>query len=94
MEGLAGILVLEFGVFLIALALLSALKPRRAERFLRSFASSARAHYLEQMLRLMAGGALVIFAPSKWYSHVFAVLGWLSCHHRGCTTAPPVAVAS
>jgi hypothetical protein len=77
MRILSGMLVVSFGVFLTGLAALIATKPRLAERFLRSFASSARAHYVEQTLRLIAGGALVIFAPSMWYSHLFSLLGWL-----------------
>ena len=77
MTVLSGSLVIAFGVFLTALAALSAVKPQLAERFLKSFASSARAHYFEQVLRLIAGGALVIFAPSMWYSSLFELFGWL-----------------
>jgi hypothetical protein len=77
MTVLSGSLVVAFGVFLTALAALSAVKPQLAERFLKSFASSARAHYIEQVLRLIAGGALVMFAPSMWYSRLFELFGWL-----------------
>jgi hypothetical protein len=45
MEVLSGMLVVAFGIFLIGLAVLIAIKPQLAERFLRSFASSAQAHY-------------------------------------------------
>jgi hypothetical protein len=74
---LSGILVVAFGLFLIGLAVLIAIRPRLAERFLRSFASSARAHYTEQVSRLIAGGALVVFAPSMWYPGLFKLFGWL-----------------
>ena len=77
MQMLSGILVVAFGLFLIGLAVLIAIKPQFAERFLRSFASSARAHYTEQTLRLIAGGAMVIFAPSMWYPGLFILLGWM-----------------
>jgi hypothetical protein len=77
MEVLSGMLVVAFGVFLVGLAALIAIKPQLAERFLRSFASSARAHYAEQALRLIAGGAMVIFAPSMWYPDLFRLFGWL-----------------
>jgi hypothetical protein len=77
MEVLSGMLVVAFGVFLVGLAALIAIRPRLAERFIRSFASSARAHYAEQALRLIAGGALVMFAPSMWYPGVFRLFGWL-----------------
>ena len=77
MRVLSGILVVAFGVFLVGLAVLIAVKPQLAERFLRSFASSARTHYAEQSLRLIAGGAMASFAPSMWYPHVFMLLGWM-----------------
>lgn len=76
-EVLSGMLVVAFGVFLTGLAVLIAIRPLLAERFLRSFASSARAHYAEQTLRLIAGGAMVIFAPSMWHTDLFRVFGWL-----------------
>lgn len=72
-----GIVVAAFGVLLTGLAVVIATKPRLAERFLESFASSARAHYIEQVLRLIAGGAIVIFAPSMWYPDLFNFFGWL-----------------
>ena len=77
MRVLTGILVVAFGVFLIGLAVLIAVKPQLAERFLRSFASSARTHYAEQSLRLIVGGAMASLAPSMWYPHVFMLLGWM-----------------
>ena len=58
----AGAVVLITGLWLIGFALVIVVAPRRAERFLRSFASSARAHYTEQVLRLMVGSALILFA--------------------------------
>jgi hypothetical protein len=77
MRALSGVVVVAFGVFLTGLAALIAVKPRLAERFLRSFASSARAHYVEQSLRLLAGGALAVFATSMWYPRLFMFLGWM-----------------
>jgi len=60
---LSGIVVLAFSLFLIGLAGIIAARPSLAERFLASFASSARAHYTEQASRLLAGAAMVNFAP-------------------------------
>ena len=77
-------IVVAFGVFLIGLAGLIAIKPRLAERFLRSFASSARAHYTEQALRLIAGGALVSFAPSMLPEPVQVL--WMA-NRRDCRSA-------
>jgi hypothetical protein len=77
MTVISGMLVAASAMFLIGLAVLIAVTPQRAERFLRSFASSARAHYTEQTLRLLAGGAMVLFAPSMWYAQPFWIFGWL-----------------
>jgi protein-S-isoprenylcysteine O-methyltransferase Ste14 len=77
MKVLSGTLVTLLGVLLTAFAVLIAIKPKLAEQFLRSFASSPRAHYSEQLLRLIAGGALVSFAPWMWHPDLFRVLGWL-----------------
>ena len=74
---LSGIVVVAFGVCLIGLAGVIAVKPLLAERFLKSFASSARAHYTEQATRLIAGAAIVIFAPSMRYPDLFKFFGWL-----------------
>jgi hypothetical protein len=74
---LSGLVVVGFCLFLIGLAVVITAKPSLAERFLRSFASSARAHYTEQGLRLLVGGAIVNFASSMWQSELFTVFGWL-----------------
>ena len=74
---LSGTVVVGFCLFLIGLAIVIAAKPAIAERFLSSFASSARAHYTEQGLRLLVGAAIINFASSMWYSTVFELFGWL-----------------
>ena len=60
MELLSGIVTAAVGVSLIGLAFVSRINPPLAERFLKSFASSARAHYIEQASRLIAGAAICI----------------------------------
>ena len=74
---LSGIVVVGFSLFLIGLAVVIAATPPLAERFLTSFASSARAHYTEQGLRLLVGAAIVNFAGWMWYPQVFTLFGWL-----------------
>jgi hypothetical protein len=104
-ESLAGAVVVACAVFQAGLAGVIVFKPRVAERFLESFASSARAHYLEQALRLIAGVAIVIFAPSMWYSDLFNFFGWIiivttmglllipwQWHHEFAKWAIPVAI--
>lgn len=74
---LSGLVVVGFCIFLFGLAVLIAINPPLAERFLRSFASSARAHYTEQCLRLLVGAAVVAFADSMWYPRLFQLFGCL-----------------
>ena len=77
MRLLSGVVVVGFCLFLIGLAVVIARKPSLAERFLRSFASSARTHYTEQGLRLIVGAALINLASSMRYPDLFNVLGWV-----------------
>ncbi len=77
MNLIAGSVVVTFGLCLIGFAVVIVIKPLAAERFLNSFAGSARAHYTEQTIRLLAGIGLVVFAPSMWHPEVFSVFGWL-----------------
>jgi len=74
---LSGTVLVGFCVFLIGLAVTIFTKPSLAERFLRCFASSARAHYTEQGLRLLVGAAIVNFARSMWHAELFTIFGWL-----------------
>ncbi len=77
MTWLAGIVVVTTGLWLIGLALSIVVTRVRAERFLTGFASSARAHYTEQVLRLIAGSAIVIFAVEMRFPDLFRIFGWL-----------------
>ncbi len=105
MKLLSGIVVVAFGLGLITLAAMIVIKPLLAERFLKRFASSARAHYLEQTSRLIAGVAIVIFSSSMWYPDLFKSFGWLiiitavglflipwKWHHRFSKWAIPLAI--
>jgi hypothetical protein len=72
----AGWVVVAFGLFLIALTGAVFVKPALAQRFFMSFASSARTHYVEQVLRLLIGTSLVVLSPAMWQGTVFWLLGW------------------
>ena len=69
--------VLLAGLYLVALATVALVSPRRAKRFLSSFASSAPAHFLELFVRLVVGAALVAYAPRMKFPGLFAVSGWV-----------------
>lgn len=74
---LSGLVVIAGGVWLVGLAVATVVAPQRASDFLRRFASSARSHYTEQLLRLMAGVAFIVFAPEMRLGGLFRIFGWV-----------------
>jgi hypothetical protein len=101
------LLVLLSGCYLAGLAVLSFLSPERASRFLLGFAGSASAHYLELVVRLFIGGAILHSAPHVLFSRAFVVAGWVLVvttlglfavpwrwHHRFAQWGVPHAVAN
>src|SRR5262245_10069717 len=76
MSVVAESVVVAFGILLIAFTGVVFAKPQIAERFLMLFASSARTHYVEQVLRLLVGAALVVLSPAMWQPKMFWLVGW------------------
>ena len=76
MSAVAGAILVAFGVFLIGLTVVVFAKPGVAERFFMAFASSARTHYIEQIVRLVIGASLIIRSGAMWQSKVFWLVGW------------------
>ena len=76
MSVVAAVVVVVFALSLITFTGVAFAKPARAERFLVAFASSARAHYVEQVFRLLIGAALVVLSRTMWQPKVFWLLGW------------------
>jgi hypothetical protein len=72
----ASIIIVAFSLFLISLTVLTFANPAVAERFFISFASSARAHYIEQAFRLFIGSSLLFLAPAMWNTNLFRLIGW------------------
>jgi hypothetical protein len=76
MSVVATIVVVAFGLSLITFTSVAFAKPAIAERLLSAFASSARTHYAEQVVRLLAGAALVVLSPTMWQPTMFWLFGW------------------
>ena len=76
MSVVAAVLVVAFGLSLIALPGVASAKPAIVERFFAAFASSARTHYMEQVLRSLIGAALVVRSPTMWQPKMFWFFGW------------------
>ena len=77
MEVVAGIITTLFGLSLITLLIVTLLTKEFAITFLSSFASSAKAHYIEQLLRLIAGLGLLIYSDNMLFPDLFGILGWV-----------------
>ena len=76
MNAVAGAILVAFGLFLVGLTVVVFAKPAIAERFFLSFASSARAHYTEQVVRLLIGASLIIRSAAMWQPKAFWFVGW------------------
>lgn len=74
---LAAILVFGIGLYLIGLGAVAWIWPKRAADYLGTLASTARAHYLELVVRALAGGALVIHGPGMRWPGIFVLVGWV-----------------
>jgi hypothetical protein len=86
---LAGIVVVASGLALLAFTGVVFAKPALAERFLMSFASSARAHYVEMVFRLVVGTSLVVLSSTMWPTNVFRVIGWAIVSSSGALLLIP-----
>jgi hypothetical protein len=75
MNAVAGAILVAFGLFLVSLTVVVFAKPAVAERFFMSFASSARAHYTEQVVRLLIGASLIIRSAAMRQPKVFWLVG-------------------
>jgi hypothetical protein len=65
------------GLYFVALAAVAILLPSRAAVFLGGFARTAPRHYLELLLRAIAGAALVVQAPRMPFATAFFTFGWM-----------------
>ncbi len=75
MIAVSGAILVAFALFLISLAVVVFAKPAAAEVFFLSFASSARAHYTEQVVRLLIGASLMIRSAAMWQPKLFWLVG-------------------
>lgn len=97
--------MVAFGVYLVGLAGVSVFNRLAAERFLGAFASSAKAHYVEQFVRIVVGASLILFSGSMDKATAFLVFGWIlvgtstglllvpwRLHHRYAEWSVPLAL--
>ncbi len=70
-------IVMLVGVYLVGLAVSAIFNPTRTTQFFLGFAASARVHYVELVVRGIAGAAVVMQAPHMRYPDAFAIAGWI-----------------
>ena len=71
LNALAVTLIFLTGVYFIFLGLIALLKPTIAARFLLGFATSAMTHYLELMVRMAIGFALIFYSHNMLFTSVY-----------------------
>ena len=76
LNAIAAAILVAFGLFLIGVAVVVFARPALAERFFTAFASSARTHYTEQVVRLLVGASLIIRSAAMRQPKVFWFVGW------------------
>lgn len=78
-EFIAQFVVFATSSFLVVLALMAFLLPSKAVKFLGGFASSAKVHFIEMLLRLAVGVSILSISKSMAFSDIFYVFGWVLC---------------
>lgn len=76
-ESLANAVVMTCAMFLILLGVTGLFKPEAAKRFLSALATSSKKHYLEIVIRIFVGVALLIYADSSPAPQVISIIGWV-----------------
>ena len=77
MDWIFSFIILLAALTLIGLSFIAFIKPTFAKHFLRQFAVSSKAHYTEQLIRIVFGLSLILYSPQMLYSEVFFFFGWL-----------------
>lgn len=73
----AQIIVLLISVYLFSFGVISLIYPQKAAKFLLGFATRPALHYLEMLLRILAGAAFVRSAPELLVAPFFRSVGWI-----------------
>jgi hypothetical protein len=84
---LAGVVLAA--LYMLVLGFAALFVPARARRFLLGFAASPSLHFVELFLRLLAGAALVRYAPNMHFSTAFSLFGWVLLVTTACLFLVP-----
>lgn len=75
LNAIALIFILLAALYFLVLGIVSLAYPYRASSFLLGFASSAKLHYIELILRMLVGLAFLRVAPIAYSPNAFAIFG-------------------
>jgi hypothetical protein len=74
---IADVIVMSTSAFLILLGLACLWLPAHATKFLQGFATTARLHYIELLIRVIAGAAFLVHGPSSRFPTMFDTVAWV-----------------
>ncbi|GAA4363835.1 hypothetical protein [Kangiella marina] len=77
MAFIAETIVWLFALGLILFEIIVLVDKSKAISFLNAFVKTPWHHFLEQTLRLIVGGAIVVHAPHMAFSEFFGIFGWV-----------------
>ena len=89
LTALSLVAVVLVALYMLALGAASLLVPAQTSRFLLGFAGSPSVHFAELFLRLVAGAALVQYAPNMHFSTAFGLFGWVLLISTACLLVVP-----
>lgn len=72
---IAGLIVVSIGVAFLAFSVVAIFRADFAREFLRMFANSRQAHFVEQGIRLVTGASLVVYSPATSASNLYLLFG-------------------
>jgi hypothetical protein len=73
---LANIVIILFGLFLIAVGMLMWFRPETARAFVRKAGSTNLINYGELIIRMIPAAAMVMASHTSRFPELFSLLGW------------------
>lgn len=88
-DALAHAVVVLIAIYFVGLGVISLFLPSIGSRFLLGFADTLLKHYLELLVRFVAGGAFILHAPHMMFPGTFGLFGWILLVTTACLLFVP-----
>ena len=82
-------LIFLTGAYFFCFGILSIFRSNLAARFLLGFATTAKLHYLELLIRLAIGAALIQYGPAMLFANLVEVFAWTLIGTTTCIIIVP-----